>query len=494
METYSIKPSPTISQNIQMKTFIKMVCFLSWCVLPLNYSFAQPYVGINTLSPARHLDVHGTLDQYIRVETLTPGGYESALELLKSGAGDDALDYKLTNDNGVFKIEVSDDDFLSAGNELWRIDAQGQVGIGTTVPSSILNINGGTEASNTEDGYFMIGPKNNANIVMDPNEITARNNNASNSISIQSHGANAYISSNGGDTFFGSGGGDLGIGTSSPTHKLTVNHDGFQLRVQNGSFTGRQWHIGASNPNWLTGDNMLLFSPTTSSTDAHFRLMDVSDNNGTTAPVMIYSDAGQSQTLLLDGNEIDSREGPLYINHNSDQNTYINPSGGRVGMGTSDPLTTLMITDSQDNLDALRLEGSGTHWTLSPFPAFDVLQFKKNGGVLAEIDGASGQWIDVSDGRLKNNILPMERMTEKLNRLHTYTYEFKHDTTASSQIGLIAQEVETEFPGLVSVVRDQYHLAYSKFSVVLLKVLQEQQSEIDALQQELKLLMAEAKK
>lgn len=70
------------------------------------------------------------------------------------------------------------------------------VGIGTTSPATKLHVTGGADASLTSHGYLVLGPTSGANMVLDDNEIMARNNGAN---------ANMYIQWEGGDTYFGGG-------------------------------------------------------------------------------------------------------------------------------------------------------------------------------------------------------------------------------------------------------------------------------------------------
>jgi hypothetical protein len=333
----------------------------------------------------------------------------------------------------------------------------------------------------------MIGSKSAVNMIMDPNEILSRNNGAANNITLQSHDGHTEIGDNGGNTLFGSGSGNLGIGTSSTSARLTIEDNEFQIGFQNTSGTPNDWYIGASNGTWSAGDNQLLFSPNQTSDAAVLRLQDVTDNNGTIAPVMIRSSA--TQTLLLDGNEIDGKEEPLYINHNSNQNTYINPSGGRVGIGTDDPSTTLQVK-TQDDEYALRIQNGSIAWDINPLPAFDYLGFVKEGWTLAHVNGASGQWITISDRRFKQNITPLPDMLEKINRMHIYSYDFKHALGKKKHIGVLAQELETDFPEIVHESQGHYTVAYSKLSILILKALQEQEKEIDALEAEINELLA----
>lgn len=324
-------------------------------------------------------------------------------------------------------------------------------------------------------------------MVMDQNEILSRNNGSAYHLSLQSHGGDTHIGDGGGHTYIGSSTGNLGIGLSSPTSRMTIEDDGIQIALRNTNGGLNDWYIGASNTDWIAGDNQLLFSPSQSSDDAVLRMLNVTENGGVVAPVMLRSNA--SQIMLLDGNEIDTKSEPLYINHNSDEETYINPSGGRVGMGNVNPSTTLHIT-TQDDEFAIRLQKGSAAWDLNPVTAFNYLGFIKDGWTLAQVNGASGQWITISDRRLKENIFELPEVMDKINGLKTYSYAYKNDPSHSLQTGVIAQEIVDTFPELVRGTDGQYTVAYSKLSVYILKALQEQHEEIDLLEKEILALLA----
>jgi hypothetical protein len=398
-------------------------------------------------------------------------GAEAGLELILGGPLSGGRDYKLTNDAGTFKLMTNTDNFETAGDELFQINSAGEIGIGTSLPTSRLHIDGGEEASNSGDGYMILGGKASTNIVFDANEIIARNNGNASTLNFQLHDGNTYIGNGGGNTYIGGSTSNLGIGTTSPDSPLSIRNDNFQLKLQNS--TGQNdWYIGASNLSWTAGDNQLLFSPDQTSDAAALRLFYVTENGGTVAPVIIKSSANQS--LLLDGDEIDTKSGPLYFNYNSNQETYLNPSGGRVGIGTSDPSTTIQVK-TQDDEVALRLQLGTSAWDINPMPAFDYLGFVKDAYTVGRVDGASGQWITISDRRFKQDIEDLTDVMDKLKKINVYSYSFKYDTTHTRQIGVIAQEIAAEFPEVVSINDGTYAVAYSKLSVIILKALQEQQ-------------------
>ncbi|MEP6676480.1 MAG: tail fiber domain-containing protein [Ferruginibacter sp.] len=93
---------------------------------------------------------------------------------------------------------------------------------------------------------------------------------------------------------------------------------------------------------------------------------------------------------------------------------------------------------------------------------------------------------DYSDRILKKNIQPLQNSLQKLIKLGGYTYNWI-DTTRSDkeQIGLIAQEVEKQFPQLVLTDHKGIKsVAYAHLVPVVIEAMKEQQVTIVAMQQE----------
>lgn len=113
----------------------------------------------------------------------------------------------------------------------------------------------------------------------------------------------------------------------------------------------------------------------------------------------------------------------------------------------------------------------------------DALELDENGDL--EIAGTLNE---TSDRRLKTDIKPLgTEVVSALQEIDPVRFRFEDERTHPSgeQLGLIAQEVQTKFPELVSQGDDgMLSVSYTKFSAVLLKGLQEQQAQISDLKAE----------
>jgi hypothetical protein len=188
-----------------------------------------------------------------------------------------------------------------------------------------------------------------------------------------------------------------------------------------------------------------------------------------------------TQQLLLDGNEIETKAGGLYINHNSDQNTYINPSGGDVGIGTTSPTSRLHIKTTSF---ALGLQQDDDLWRITPLTDGNF-GFAKDGLFVSLVAPWTGVWTALSDQRLKEDIQSMPPVMNRIMSLPVYTYGYLHAETAARDIGIVAQDLEPLFPEVVSKNEDQYAVAYDLLAVLAIKGIQEQQVQLEKINSQL---------
>lgn len=127
-----------------------------------------------------------------------------------------------------------------------------------------------------------------------------------------------------------------------------------------------------------------------------------------------------------------------------------------------------------------------------------------NGGAdgLVLLNGSgtyTGSWTQASDGRFKKNIKPLENSLEQIEKLNPVSYELKKEElpekkfSDEGQIGLIAQEVEKVLPVLVKTDSEGYKsIDYSKINVLLIDAIKEQQKSINELRKEIELLKSKS--
>ncbi|MCI0596314.1 MAG: tail fiber domain-containing protein, partial [candidate division Zixibacteria bacterium] len=101
-----------------------------------------------------------------------------------------------------------------------------------------------------------------------------------------------------------------------------------------------------------------------------------------------------------------------------------------------------------------------------------------------------------SDFRLKENVRPLTNVLDKLEKVRgvsfdwNETYEELGRSSGHREIGVIAQEVESVFPELVTKwgEKDYRAVDYSRLSAVLIEAVKEQRKQIEKLAKEIEKL------
>lgn len=178
-------------------------------------------VGIGTNTPLAPLHVIRAEEGTQYVARFTKSGSGPGLMWLKGGSGGG---YSYFNfDSALFRIYTSNNaqsawSSLTIDGETRNLSFDGDVGVGTTVCDTRLHVDGGVDASLANGtGYVVVGSIAGQNIVLDDNEIQARNNGDAADLNLQNSAGNVRLVN---------GGGLVGIGTSSPLSLLDARSVG----------------------------------------------------------------------------------------------------------------------------------------------------------------------------------------------------------------------------------------------------------------------------
>jgi hypothetical protein len=203
--------------------------------------------------------------------------------------------------------------------------------------------------------------------------------------------------------------------------------------------------------NDATANTNVGIGTTTPAATLHLDLLD--RNNGAFDYLLIGNTGSKGLEFYDSGSGVDVRSFgvPLYINY-AGQNTVLNATGGRVGIGTGLFVPTNLLTLVQ-------------------------------GGGPAIADG----WDTYSSRRWKTNIQPLQNALGKIEQLQGVSYDLKE--SGKHEIGVIAEEVGQVVPEVVSFEqngKDARGVDYSRLTALLIEAVKQQQREIRDLKSELR--------
>jgi hypothetical protein len=393
-------------------------------------------VGIGTTNPSRKLHVE---DSHIRVNN----------------------DYGLESDGGSSRVVVGNAiiSLETSLTEAVRINSNGQVGIGTTSPSATLSVAGNVFVADSTSNAFA------------PNVIVT--------------GATADVMRIG----FDSGGARSNIlsGRDSTTSSSTESYLGFETRKDTGAMdeamridSAGNVGIGTTNP-----QDILHVSPQ-GVTNSNFR---VSGGNG-----LIHLKAVDDASTA----NVDLAMGPA-------GNTIYIKNDGNVGIGTTSPSATLSV-DTGDNDFVTKFKNIRSSIAYGISNSLNNANDSTSGGehlrcatggavrlkiyANGNVQNTHNSYGQLSDIKLKENVADATPKLDDLNKVRVVNFNFKGDEL--KQIGVVAQELEEIFPGLVDDVPDYDEdnnlleattksVKYSVFVPILIKAIQEQQQIIEDL-------------
>ncbi len=130
------------------------------------------------------------------------------------------------------------------------------------------------------------------------------------------------------------------------------------------------------------------------------------------------------------------------------------------------------------------LNAQNTDWEMY-IDSYKDFNLGYEGTLKAWIYDTDGSYHNSSDRRLKKDIQTFSNVLPRLSKLQAYTYHMK-DAEADSPIslGFMAQEVEEQFPQLVTEKEGFKTLCYDHFAVLSVQAIKEQQVQIEDLKKQ----------
>ena len=216
--------------------------------------------------------------------------------------------------------------------------------------------------------------------------------------------------------------GNVGIGTSSPGAKLEVAGD-FSLMNDGSLFIGDRQGVVCSQATGSYCGTEAVFLQTT-----------------------------------IDGHNLDADYDPASYGGDYRHILSLQPDGGRVGIGTTEPGARLEV-----------IQDSGSIFNAGTSDNKTMFQMISNGTM--EI---AGNVVQTSDSRYKKDIQTLPSALKNILSLRGVSYYWKDRSDNTEQIGVIAQEVEKIYPQLVHTNEDGYKsVAYSNLVSPLIEAIKE---------------------
>lgn len=192
--------------------------------------------------------------------------------------------------------------------------------------------------------------------------------------------------------------------------------------------------------------------------------------------------------------------------------TFFNPEGGKIGIGTTNPVAALHIKAESETIPGIKIENGG--FSMGATGTFEIDDLTMPGGRLMvteeghvgigrlpttnmlEVNGEAsksspGEWLGNSDKRLKKNISPLhaEEMLSKLLQLRGIQYEWDDQQTGLKrpkgiQYGFTAQNIQKIFPEFVTEdAKGFLQTAYGTYDAMYVECFRAMNDRIESLKQ-----------
>ena len=418
-------------------------------------------VGIGTSSPASRLHVAGNRAQ-LRLEN-TSGTGRAHLQFGTADSEDEFIIYNSVSATTGFKL-------MSDGN-VSLVPDSGNVGIGTTGPSKMLEI--------TSLGYDLDTHLGLHNRTTNADQGTGIAFSIINQTYAGYQGALMFVRNSNAN-----GTGNFHFLSDIANDGLTL--DDATLTIKNSGNVG----IGTTSPS-----NPLVVGPDYGSTYSGNKVT-IADTTG--VPGVVVGESNSVRGWLLWSTTSDY----LYLGTVGYAATLV-MKDGNVGIGTTTPNSKLHMNGAADEV-ALRAQVNGQSKLIvastggvsiganQTSPPANGLYVAGNVGigttapsVALDVVGSieyTGTITDVSDARLKENIVPVTGALDKVRAIDGVYFNMI-DTPGRTEVGVLAQDVREVLPEAVSIIDPEngyYGVNYNGILPVMLEAIKELKTEKDA--------------
>ena len=468
-------------------------------------------VGIGTTTPLAKLDIQGTQGQLFSVTDDLSGSIFAVADI----SGVPIFD---VNSSGLSTFD---------GN----VTVDGNVGIGTTSPSTKLEIKGDATSNDTAQLVVASGGVDNNSIIHfsddDGGQITAIGALEGNILTLAS--LNELVFKTGTGSILGSTNtkmtiltnGNVGINETNPGVKLQLVSADEQLTKFSSSVADQlaysQINANSSTSGGITAAAALELvgkangsghgrhawigaegtSNTTLLTKLKFKV------RGQTASGYDWAGAAEAPTIMTlegDGNVGIGVDGPLarlHVNQGTVSGTIIKATGIQaqieIQTSTAGDAHLYMRPNSTGNNAAIFKMTAGTNynwrWQDDATTPVVFMQLSQSNSSLS-VKGDIIAYGSPSDERYKENIKPIESALDKVTKLQGVTFDWKKSDNLldiKEDIGFIAQDVQKVVPELVRENEDgKLSLRYQGITPILLEAIKELKAEIEELKKQIK--------
>ena len=448
----------------------------------ITKTILQGDVGIGTDSPGTKLDVRGNINIGNASDTVTNSfaiQSNKAIFSIAANGGTNAAGTTITYTWGaggqgplIFN--------RSLGVETMRLGADGNVGIGTTSPSSILHVNAGA-SFDTNIRVQSGAAGNHAKLTF---------SNSSNSVfwTVGYRSGTGDFGINYGDSFNSTGltintSGNVGIGTTDIPNKLTVSSGGTSAAIRsvytnNTAYATNNYDgiggfvIENTSTSASTGAG-IVFLPKTTAGACIASIGAINENNAV-ASALVFQTRTSGGT---DGERMRITSGGNVMVNLTSTSAYLDGKLNSFGNST----IPAACFKSESNA-----QFTTSFWNASSGTVI-LQQFIYGTGqsLVGSItsNGTTTSYNITSDYRLKKDFKPFNGL-DLVSKIKVYDYAWKSDNSRMN--GVIAHELQEVVPYAVTFEKDGEQMQsvdYSKLVPILVQAIKELKSEIELLKQ-----------